>query len=119
MQFTSVFASVMALAGMAAAAGDALVKVERSHGGAGNDITSTTIVVPLGEVFKGDPALEAVSTLYLVGATNHVDMNTITCTPYQSDDATGTHGLAFDSKTPSRLSTNTVVVGSILCETTS
>ncbi|KAI1768330.1 hypothetical protein GGR53DRAFT_439372 [Hypoxylon sp. FL1150] len=117
MQVATLFASAMAFAGMAAAAGNALVTVEASHGGAGNGLTNTTISIPIGVTYAGNPALEEVSTLYLVGSTSGVPVDSITCTPYKSTDGTGTHGLPFTSKVPSRLSTNTVVVGSIKCET--
>ncbi|KAI4868596.1 hypothetical protein F4820DRAFT_445009 [Hypoxylon rubiginosum] len=115
MQVTSLFTSVMAFAGLAAAAGNAIITIEASHGGAGSGLTNTTISVPIGEIYTGNKAMETVSTLYLVGTTGDVALDSVTCTPYKANDATGSHGLPFTSKTPSYLSTNTVVVGSILC----
>ncbi|KAI1780098.1 hypothetical protein F4818DRAFT_165431 [Hypoxylon cercidicola] len=114
MQVTSLFTSVMAFAGLAAAIGDAWINVEASHGGAGSGLTNTTIRVPIDEIYNNKEALSEVSTLYLIGATE-VAIDSITCTPYKAEDATGSHGLPFTVNTPSRLSTNTVVVGSILC----
>ncbi|KAI1407862.1 hypothetical protein F5Y13DRAFT_194974 [Hypoxylon sp. FL1857] len=117
MQATAFFATI-ALAGSAlAAAPSAYITVEASHGGAGNGLTNNTIIVPIDTTYTNPDALAAVSTLYLVGASAGVPVDSITCTPFQSTDGTGTHGLAFTSTTPSRLSTNTVQVGSIVCHT--
>ncbi|KAI6093913.1 hypothetical protein F4821DRAFT_7148 [Hypoxylon rubiginosum] len=116
MQVATLFASAMAFAGMAAAVGNALITVEASHGGAGNGLTNTTMSVPIGVIYTHNPAMEEVSTLYLVGSTSGVPVDSIVCTPYKSTDGTGSHGLPFTSKVPSYLSTNTVVVGSIVCE---
>ncbi|KAI0842195.1 hypothetical protein F5Y06DRAFT_259224 [Hypoxylon sp. FL0890] len=116
MQVTA-FLTTIALAGSAvAAAPSAIINVEASHGGAGNDLTNNTITVPIDTTYTNPPVLDTVSTLYLIGATG-VSSDSITCTPYKSADGTGDHGLPFTSKTPSFLSTNTVQVGSIVCHT--
>ncbi|KAI1746645.1 hypothetical protein F4782DRAFT_523820 [Xylaria castorea] len=88
----------------------AIVVIETSHGGAFNDRTNRTIAVPIGPVYVNEGALAAVSTLYLLGP------NTATCTPYKATNGTGSGGLPFYINHPSLLSTNTVVVGSIVCE---
>ncbi|KAI1313208.1 hypothetical protein F5Y03DRAFT_159116 [Xylaria venustula] len=92
---------------------NAVVVVETSHGGAGNDRTNTTITVPLGKTYVNNSALAAVSTLYLIGP------DSATCTPYKDAEASVNGGLAFTVGHPSLLSTNTVVVGSLLCSTSS
>ncbi|KAI1143542.1 hypothetical protein F5Y05DRAFT_368952 [Hypoxylon sp. FL0543] len=115
---TTAFLATIALAGSAVAvAPSAIINVEASHGGAGNGLTNTTITVPIDTTYTNPADLNAVSTLYLVGSTPGVAVDSITCTPYKSTDGTGSHGLPFTSKTPSRLSTNTVQVGSIVCHT--
>ncbi|KAI0876200.1 hypothetical protein GGS24DRAFT_452321 [Hypoxylon argillaceum] len=88
---------------------EAIVVVEASHGGAGSDLTNTTIVVPVGPVYTNDAVLDTVSTLYLLSP------STVTCTPYKLADGTGTSGLPFTVGHPSLLSTNTVQVGSLVC----
>jgi hypothetical protein len=117
--FTSLAVSAMALFGVATAQpypiGNALVTVEASHGGAGSDLTNTTISVPIGAPYT-DEALDAVSTLYLTGASSGLSADGVTCTPYKNADGTGAGGEPFDINTPSLLSTNTVVVGSIACQ---
>lgn len=99
------------------AAQTATITIEASHGGAGNGLTNTTIEVPLKTRYT-NPALDAVSTLYLTAAEG-VNLDSITCTPYRYNNLTGAGGLPFTSTTPSFLSTNTVQVGSLLCNTTS
>ncbi|KAH8891536.1 hypothetical protein GQ53DRAFT_841450 [Thozetella sp. PMI_491] len=97
--------------------GDAIVTIETSHGGAGSDLTNATIQVPLtGLPYVNQTALNAVSTLYLTGAID-APLENIVCIPWKAFDGTGTGGLPFTSSQPSRLSTNTVVVGSITCTT--
>ncbi|CAJ2500600.1 Uu.00g034530.m01.CDS01 [Anthostomella pinea] len=78
---------------------------------------NTTVLIPIGSVYTSESNLTAVSTLYLTGA-SPVPVESVTCTPYQSTDGTGTSGLPFTVESPSFLSTNTVQVGSILCEST-
>ncbi|KAI0009044.1 hypothetical protein F4779DRAFT_407276 [Xylariaceae sp. FL0662B] len=117
MQFT-ILTSIAAFTGMAFGLGSAIVNVEASHGGAGSGLTNTTITVPIGPVYTNSVALDQVSTLYLVGRTDPaVPITTIECTPYKATDGTGSHGLPFSVNKPSRLSTNTVQVGSIVCKT--
>jgi hypothetical protein len=111
---TSLSLSLFACMGMVAAQG-VYVTIEASHGGAGNGLTNTTITVPIGSIYSGDSALDAVSTLYLVGSTEGTT-DGLHCTPYKSTDGTGDSGRPFDVNAPSYLSTNTVVVGSIVCE---
>ncbi|KAH6659069.1 hypothetical protein BKA67DRAFT_529257 [Truncatella angustata] len=107
-------ASAAAFAGLVSAVPSATIIIEASHGGAGNGLTNTTIVVPVGPVYTNPDALSTVSTLYLTAA-SEVAVESISCTPYQTTNGTGGHGLAFTSSTPSFLSTNTVQVGSIVC----
>ncbi|KAI1107858.1 hypothetical protein F4804DRAFT_296141 [Jackrogersella minutella] len=116
MQFATLFASTMALVGSALAlpAGVAIINVESSHGGAGTGLRNATINVEIGPLFTGDIALNAVSTLYLVGAEG-VPVESITCIPYKAANGLGDHGLPLTSVNPSRLSTNVIQVGSILC----
>lgn len=95
----------------------AIITVEASHGGAGSGLTNTTLSIPLLTQYT-NPALDAVSTLYLTGSTGDVQFSSITCYTYRNDNLTGMGGLPFTSETPSRLSTNTVVVGSIFCNST-
>ncbi|KAF3024217.1 hypothetical protein E8E14_010890 [Neopestalotiopsis sp. 37M] len=119
MRSTSILASAAAFAGMTLAAPvestpTATIIVEASHGGAGSGLTNTTIWVPIGPVYTDSDALSEVSTLYLTAATE-VDVTSVTCTPYRATDGEGTGGLPFTSSQPSYLSTNTVVVGSIVC----
>ncbi|KAI0490302.1 hypothetical protein F4859DRAFT_457709 [Xylaria cf. heliscus] len=87
----------------------ATVIVETAHGSVFNDRTNRTIAVPIGPVYVNEEALAAVSTLYLLGP------DTATCTPYKAEDGTGSGGLPFTVGHPSYLSTNTVVVGSLVC----
>jgi hypothetical protein len=96
----------------------AIVVIEASHGGAGQDLTNTTVTIPLTQTYVHHTALAAVSTLYLVDARG-VPLNSVSCTPFKHADGTGKGGLTFDSTTPSFLSTNTVQVGSIVCISTS
>ena len=96
----------------------AFVTIEASHGGAGQDLTNITLRIPFTTTYSNHSALDAVSTLYLVGATNGTPIDSITCTPFKNADGTGDSGKAFDSTKPSFLSTNTVQVGSIVCITT-
>lgn len=92
----------------------AIITVEASHGGAGNGLTNTTLSIPLSTQYT-NPALDQVSTLYLSGSNGAVEFPSITCYPYRNGNLTGMGGLPFTSETPSRLSTNTVQVGSIMC----
>lgn len=92
----------------------AIITVEASHGGAGNGLTNTTLSIPLSTQYT-NPALDQVSTLYLSGSSGAVEFPSITCYPYRNGNLTGMGGLPFTSETPSRLSTNTVQVGSIMC----
>ena len=115
MYFTAATVSFAAMSffGMATAQtppGDAIVTVEnlRTH-------VNSTVPVPIGQVFSGDAALDAVSTLYLTGSTG-VSIDTITCTPYLYADGTGDRGEPFSFGKPSRLDLNTVVVGSLVCD---
>ena len=96
----------------------AIVVIEASHGGAGQDLTNQTVTIPLTQTYVNHTALDAVSTLYLVDARG-VPVNSVSCTPFKHEDGTGKGGLTFDSTTPSLLSTNTVQVGSIVCISTS
>ncbi|KAI5862079.1 hypothetical protein GGS23DRAFT_103669 [Durotheca rogersii] len=122
MQLAALFTTALALAGSALAQADrrsngrAIVVVEASHGGAGNGLTNTTIAVPIEQVYTNPEALDEVSTLYLIDAEG-VAVESVVCTPYRGTDGTGASGLPFTNTNPSYLSTNTVVVGSIVCET--
>ncbi|TGJ78130.1 hypothetical protein E0Z10_g10637 [Xylaria hypoxylon] len=87
----------------------ATVVVETAHGAAYNDRTNRTITVPIGPAYVNHEALGAVSTLYLLGPA------TATCTPYKAEDGTVNGGLPFYVGHPSLLSTNSVVVGSLVC----
>ncbi|KAI8960125.1 hypothetical protein F5Y11DRAFT_279612 [Daldinia sp. FL1419] len=113
MQFSAIVA--FAFAGLAAAAPSAQINVESSHGGAGNGLINKTIEVPIGTVFTGSDALKEVSTLYLV-AVSDADINTVVCTPHKNVEGTDAGGKPFTVNQPSYLSTNTVVVGSIVCK---
>lgn len=96
-----------------AAAQTAMITIEASHGGAGSGLANTSIEVPLNTRYQS-PALDSVSTLYLTGA-DRASLESITCTPYRNGNLTGSSGLPFTSSTPSRLSINTVQVGSLFC----
>lgn len=135
MQATCLLASVMAFAGLVVAEPvdwKVIINVEASHGGAGSGLTNTTVNMPWGEVYTNKTALDAVSTLYLIGTTSQdLPAGSIYCIPYKNTDgytlssrqakppltllSTGSHGLLFDLYEASRLSTNTVQVGSITC----
>lgn len=95
----------------------AIVTIEASHGGAGQDLTNQTVTIPLTNTYVNHSALDAVSSLYLVGARG-VPLDSVSCTPFKNANGTGKGGLTFDSTTPSLLSTNTVQVGSIVCIST-
>ncbi|KAF7194637.1 hypothetical protein HII31_04143 [Pseudocercospora fuligena] len=110
-------AAILLLAAATASAQTATITIEASHGGAGNGLTNTTIEVPLNMRYTNS-ALDTVSTLYLTGS-DGVALDSITCTPYRYNNLTGAGGLPFTSATPSFLSTNTVQVGSLLCNSTS
>lgn len=114
MRTSTIISSAAALAGLASATPSAVITIEASHGGAGSGLTNNTITVPIGPVYTNAQSLSTVSTLYLTGA-SEVDIKSISCTPYQSTNGTGSRGLAFSSGTPSYLSTNTVQIGSIIC----
>ncbi|KAL7629234.1 hypothetical protein AAE478_000754 [Parahypoxylon ruwenzoriense] len=122
MQFAALFASALALAGSALATSrrseipQATIVVEASHGGAGQGLTNTTIIVPVGPVYINRGDLDAVSTLYLTDVQGY-PLDRVSCTPYRSTDGSGTHGRPFTSTEPSLLSTNTVQIGSIVCQT--
>lgn len=95
---------------------EAYVTIETNAGNAFGDVCQKTVRVPIGSVYTNVEDLAKVSTLRLKGA-GGVDANTVTCTPYKNNDGTGSGGLPFTKETPSYLSTNTVVVGSIVCKT--
>ncbi|GAW16654.1 hypothetical protein ANO14919_060900 [Xylariales sp. No.14919] len=88
----------------------ATVVVETAHGAAYNDRTNRTITVPIGPTYINTEALGAVSTLYLLGP------DATTCTPYKDAQAQVNGGLPFSVGHPSYLSTNSVVVGSLICQ---
>ncbi|KAG4219183.1 hypothetical protein PC116_g32337 [Phytophthora cactorum] len=114
MQFSAIIAA--AFAGFAAAqAPYALVAVESSHGGAGNGLVNKTIQVPLDTVYTNPAVLNEVSTLYLISCSQGTNVYSVVCQPHKDPAGTDTGAKPFDIKTPSRLSTNTVVVGSITC----
>lgn len=102
-------AVISLLATAAAAATTTTVVIEASHGGAGSGLTNNTITVPVGPVYTNKEAFAAVSTLYITSDDG------VSCIPYGAENGQGTHGLAFTFGTPSRLSTNTVQVGSLVC----
>jgi hypothetical protein len=115
MRTTAFALSTAALAAAASAQQPtAQITIEASHGGAGNGLTNKTVEVPIGPVYTNAEALGEVSTLYLTGATG-VPVEHVTCTPYHAATGEGSGGRPFTSTTPSRLSTNTVQVGSIQC----
>lgn len=114
MRTTAFALSAAALATAASAQKTAQITIEASHGGAGSGLTNTTVEVPIGPVYTNAEALAAVSTLYLTGAEG-VPVDHVTCTPYHATNGEGSGGLPFTSASPSRLSTNTVQVGSIQC----
>ncbi|KAI1357801.1 hypothetical protein F5Y08DRAFT_323307 [Xylaria arbuscula] len=87
----------------------ATVVVETAHGAAYNDRTNVTISVSIGSVYVNKEALGAVSTLYLLGPSS------ATCSPFKAEDGTVNGGLPFTVGHPSLLSTNSVVVGSLVC----
>ncbi|PIA94845.1 hypothetical protein CB0940_08468 [Cercospora beticola] len=89
------------------------VVVETSHGGASNGLINTTVTVPVNTIYT-DSALDAVSTLYLTQAEG-VDLSSVTCTPFKNGNATGNAALPFNSTSPSRISTNTEQIGSLVC----
>ncbi|KAF3062257.1 hypothetical protein GL218_03276 [Daldinia childiae] len=116
MQFSAIFASAIAFTGLAAAQVQrpfAKINVESSHGGAGNGLVNKTISVGFDVPFTGEE-LKEVSSLYLIGA-SLVDINTVVCQPHKNTDGSDTAAKTFDVNNPGRLSTNTVVVGSITC----
>ncbi|KAK5164873.1 uncharacterized protein LTR77_009537 [Saxophila tyrrhenica] len=115
---TTAMLSLLAFAFSAnAALQNAIIIVSASHGGAGQDITNTTITVPMSQTYTNPKVLDEVSTLYIANSTG-VPAASVTCTPYRNPDGTGDAGLAFTVEDPSELSTNTVQVGSIVCITT-
>ncbi|KAI1358247.1 hypothetical protein F5Y08DRAFT_322275 [Xylaria arbuscula] len=75
--------------------------------------TNTTIVVPVGPVYRNPSALASVSTLYLL------DNAAVTCIPYLSAMPTGPHGHPFTVGHPAVLSESgsgaPVTVGNIVC----
>ncbi|VUC29822.1 unnamed protein product [Clonostachys rosea] len=121
---STVAIAAVSLLGLAAAqpavaardAPEAYVTIETNKGNAFGDVCQNTVRVPIGSVYTNVEALAAVSTLRLKGA-GGVEAQTVTCTPYKNSDGTGSSGLPFTQETPSYLSTNTVVVGSIVCKT--
>ncbi|KAI0472202.1 hypothetical protein GGR56DRAFT_678040 [Xylariaceae sp. FL0804] len=115
MSLTKVFSILAAGAAFAAALEPvAVVRIEASHGGAGNGLTNTTFATPLGSIYADATKLDEVSTLYLDGVWG-ADATHVTCTPYAYNNGTGRGGLAFTTTEPSYLSTNTVQVGSVIC----
>lgn len=98
------------------AAQSVVVIIEASHGGAGVTLTNTSITVPLSDYYT-NPALDAVSTLYLTQASG-VNLTAVTCTPYRYAEASDNAGLPFNSTTPSFISTNTRQIGSVFCSAT-
>ncbi|KAK5107710.1 hypothetical protein LTR62_000732 [Meristemomyces frigidus] len=89
------------------------VSIIASHGGAGNDLTNTTISIPLNHTYT-NPLLDTVSYLYLTSATG-VSLQSITCQAYMNTNGTKPGGSPFKAGQPALLSTNTVPVGSIIC----
>lgn len=82
--------------------------------------SNVTLRANLGEVFTDPVNLDQVSTLYLTGLSNaEISLDTVVCTPYKTSEANDlNHGLPFWEGSPSFLSTNEVVVGSIYCSST-
>ncbi|KAI2471197.1 hypothetical protein F4781DRAFT_127915 [Annulohypoxylon bovei var. microspora] len=117
MQFTTLVASTLAIVGCAFAQDlpAAIINVESSHGGAGNGLKNVTIHVGFGSVYSGNPVLNEVSTLYIIGTIKEPSIDSVVCHAFKSTDGTGNSGPAFTAKEPRRLSTNTVQVGSIVC----
>ncbi|KAK3640329.1 hypothetical protein LTR56_011927 [Elasticomyces elasticus] len=93
------------------------VTITASHGGAGNGLTNTTVIVPLGTPYTNS-ALDTVSYLYLTGA-NGAALEDITCQAYVYPNGTGAAGQPFTHISPALLSTNTVIVGSLVCSSSS
>jgi hypothetical protein len=94
----------------------AVVNVEASHGGAGQDLTNTTIRVPFISAYTNQNVLDEVSTLYLIDSIG-VPIDSISCQPFRYANGSGDAGLPFNSSYPSYISTNTVEIGSIVCVT--
>lgn len=78
---------------------------------------NTTVAVPFDTPFSA-PIFGQVSSLYLSGASGGVPVDSITCHGYGDADATQPLGLPFNITSPAMLSTNFVVVGSVVCRTT-
>ncbi|KAI1383311.1 uncharacterized protein F4822DRAFT_73175 [Hypoxylon trugodes] len=118
MQTVAFITSALALASsaMAQSPASALIAVEVRSGGTPQK--NTTVDVPLGTIYNNPTVLDAVSYLYLTGTTDSAKfpLDSITCTPFKNQVGDGEHGLAFNSTSPSPLSTNTVQVGSIVCK---
>jgi opacity protein-like surface antigen len=117
--FAIIAAAAVSLASTATAAAlawdNAAIVIVEAHNGLHS--TNSTIAVEFGHVYAGGGALHEVSTLYL-GDTIGAPFDSVTCTPHHASNGQGTGGRPFNSTSPSFLSTNTVVVGSIVCITT-
>ncbi|KAH9904970.1 hypothetical protein F4778DRAFT_731406 [Xylariomycetidae sp. FL2044] len=84
----------------------------------GTTSSNKTVAVPIGTPYSDSGNLAKVSTLFLNGASG-VPVESVTCKTFRSTDGTGTPaGNPFTSSSPARLSTNTVEVGSIVCQST-
>ncbi|KAI1874578.1 hypothetical protein JX265_004786 [Neoarthrinium moseri] len=117
MRASAIVATAAAIASTAYAAPSATIFVE-TKGVAGGGFGNVSITVPIDTVYTNQKALSQVGTLYLTAA-DGVPVQSVTCTPYQGTDGTGSGGKPFTFGTPSRLSTNVVQVGSIVCKLTS
>ncbi|KAI0104731.1 hypothetical protein GGR51DRAFT_572668 [Nemania sp. FL0031] len=86
------------------------VVVEGVHGArADAGVSNSTIIVPVGPLYRNKTVLAAVTALYILRD------DAISCIPYYAEIATGPHGHPFTFNHPVTLSEEPVVVGSILC----
>lgn len=102
-----------ALVASALAAQTATVVLES---GSGSNAQNSTVTIAINGLFDNMNELSGVTALYLTDSTD-VALDTVTCTPFSSADGTDAAARAFDSTTPSHLSSNDVV-RSIVCIST-
>lgn len=94
--------------------GEATIEVEVLSGGTHQ--SASNITVPLDEVYTNPEILDKVSTLSVVYYDGNGDL-TIYCRPFKATNGKGDFATTFSNgeEGPAYLSTNTVVVGSIVC----
>ncbi|KAJ8107854.1 hypothetical protein ONZ43_g6606 [Nemania bipapillata] len=105
----SLLATTLAISVSATGVQYTVITIETSQDESNPDGANSTIVVPVGPLYKNKTALASVSKLSILRD------DSVSCIPYYAEIATGPHGNPFTFGHPVEFPDDPVVVGSIMC----